>query len=204
VTVPVAVFASGRGSNFAALLRAQAHGSLGGGRIVLLCSDKPDCNAVAIAHAAEVAVIARTFAGCGGRENWEMLVRSELQRHGVRLIVLAGYMRLLGAELVRAYAGRIVNVHPSLLPRFPGLDAIGQALRAGVMETGVTVHYVDEGLDTGPVIWQERVPVAPGDTEASLAERIHETEHRLLPQVVAQLCSRMEGSDDASAGERIE
>ncbi|MCY0870235.1 MAG: formyltransferase family protein, partial [Firmicutes bacterium] len=102
------------------------------------------------------------------------------------------------------YAGRIVNVHPSLLPRFPGLDAIGQALRAGVEETGVTVHYVDEGLDTGPVICQERVPVAAADTEASLAERIHETEHRLLPQVVAQLCSHMEGSNDAGACQRIE
>jgi phosphoribosylglycinamide formyltransferase 1 len=110
-----------------------------------------------------------------------------LEEHGVELVVLAGYMQILSPPFLDRFPGRIVNVHPSLLPAFPGANAIDDALAAGVDTTGVTVHYVDEGVDTGPVIAQERVPVEPA---ATLEERIHAVEHRLLPSVVEELCAR--------------
>jgi phosphoribosylglycinamide formyltransferase-1 len=108
-----------------------------------------------------------------------------LEEHAVELVVLAGYMHLLTPPFLRRFPGRVVNVHPSLLPAFPGAHAIGDALAAGVETTGVTVHHVDEGLDTGHVIAQEEVPVEPRET---LEERIHAVEHRLLPKVVRDLC----------------
>jgi phosphoribosylglycinamide formyltransferase-1 len=108
-----------------------------------------------------------------------------LEEHGVELVVLAGYMHLLTRPFLDRFPGRIVNVHPSLLPAFPGAHAIRDALAAGVAETGVTVHRVDEGLDTGPVLAQEAVPLEPRE---SLEERIHAVEHRLLPKVVSELC----------------
>jgi len=110
-----------------------------------------------------------------------------LQEHGVRLVVCAGYMHLLTTGFLERFPDRVVNVHPSLLPQFPGARAIDDALAAGVETTGVTVHLVDEGLDTGPVVRQEPVPVEPRET---LVERIHAVEHRLLPEVVGELCAR--------------
>ncbi|MBK5230366.1 MAG: phosphoribosylglycinamide formyltransferase, partial [Thermoleophilia bacterium] len=112
-----------------------------------------------------------------------------LQADRVDLVVLAGYMQILSARLIDAFAGRIINVHPSLLPTFPGLRAIERALVAGVTETGVTVHHVDEGVDTGPVIAQQALAIEPGDTPESLAERIHAIEHRLLPSVIAEIAA---------------
>jgi len=111
---------------------------------------------------------------------------SWLEEHGVELVVLAGYMHLLTPPFLRRFPDRVVNVHPSLLPQFPGTHAIEDALSADIDVTGVTVHYVDEGIDTGPVIAQEVVPVEP---RATLAERIHAVEHRLLPEVVTRLCA---------------
>jgi phosphoribosylglycinamide formyltransferase-1 len=111
---------------------------------------------------------------------------SWLEEHGVELVVLAGYMHLLTPPFLRRFPDRVVNVHPSLLPRFPGTRPIDDALAAGVEVTGVTVHYVDEGVDTGAVIAQEEVPVEPSST---LVERIHAVEHRLLPEVVTRLCA---------------
>jgi phosphoribosylglycinamide formyltransferase 1 len=111
-------------------------------------------------------------------------IRGFLRGHGVELVVLAGYMRVLSPAFVAAYAGRILNVHPSLLPAFPGRDAIGDALRYGVRVSGVTVHFVDDGVDTGPVLLQEPVAVAYNDTPSALAERMHEVEHRLLGRAV--------------------
>ena len=108
-----------------------------------------------------------------------------LEEHGVELVVLAGYMHLLTKPFLDRFPGRIVNVHPSLLPEFPGAHAVDDAIAAGVAETGVTVHLVDEGLDTGPVLKQEALPVEPRDT---LLERLHAVEHRLLPEVVEDLC----------------
>ena len=108
-----------------------------------------------------------------------------LEEHGVELVVLAGYMHLLTEPFLRRFPERIVNVHPSLLPAFPGAHAIRDAIAAGADPTGVTVHYVDDGLDTGPVLAQERVPLEPS---ATLEERIHAVEHRLLPRIVRELC----------------
>ena len=110
-----------------------------------------------------------------------------LQEHGVRVVVCAGYMHMLTPPFLDRFPERIVNVHPSLLPEFPGARAIEDALEAGVATTGVTVHLVDEGLDSGPVVRQEPVPVEPRET---LVDRIHEVEHRLLPEVVRELCAR--------------
>ena len=188
--VRIAVFASGAGSNFRRLRECGEIGLLGSGRVALLVSDKPTCAAVAYAHATGVPTVAVTHKEAGGKDAWERLMAAALQEHRVSLVVLAGYMRILGPTLIEAYAGRMINLHPSLLPQFEGLNAIDQALDAGVSETGVTVHYVDAGLDTGPVIAQERVPIYPSDTHDELAGRIHLAEHDLLPRVVRELCAR--------------
>ena len=114
-----------------------------------------------------------------------------LEQHGVELVVLAGYMHLLTPGFLDRFPGRVLNVHPSLLPAFPGAHAVAEQLAAGVRESGCTVHLVDEGLDSGPILLQERVPVLDGDTEETLHERIKEVEHRLLPQAVEEmLCAR--------------
>ena len=115
---------------------------------------------------------------------------THLRDHQIDFIILAGYMRLIGDTLLNAYENKIVNIHPSLLPAFPGKDAIGQAYRAGVKVTGVTVHYVDAGMDTGPIIAQQAVEVAYGDTEDMIAEKIHKVEHVLYPKVIQELVSK--------------
>ena len=164
----IGVLASGEGTNLQALIDA-------GLPIVAVASDKPGARALARAGAAGIP--AGQFADEGSMADW-------LEDCGVRLIVLAGYMRLLSPAFLERF-DPIVNVHPSLLPAFPGMRAIERAVEAGVLETGVTVHLVDEGIDTGPVLRQEPVPVEPRST---LVERIHEVEHRLLPEVVRELC----------------
>ena len=122
------------------------------------------------------------------KAEYEREILDELHNHGVELIILAGYMRLIGSTLLGEYSHRIVNIHPSLLPAFPGKDAIGQAFKAEVKETGVTIHYVDEGMDTGPIIAQEAVPILNGDTKDNLQKRIQELEHDLYPKILHQLC----------------
>jgi phosphoribosylglycinamide formyltransferase-1 len=112
---------------------------------------------------------------------------SWLETQGISAVVCAGYMHLLTPTFLERFPGRVINVHPSLLPAFPGTQAIDDALAAGVAETGVTVHLVDEGLDTGPVIAQERVPIFDGDTRETLLERLHAVEHRILPEAVREL-----------------
>jgi phosphoribosylglycinamide formyltransferase 1 len=164
----IGVLASGEGTNLQALIDA-------GLPIVAVASDTPGARALERAGAAGIP--AEQFADEGSMADW-------LEDRGVRLVVLAGYMRLLSPAFLERF-DPIVNVHPSLLPAFPGLRAIERAVEAGVLETGVTVHLVDEGIDTGPVLRQEPVPVEPRST---LVERIHEVEHRLLPEVVRELC----------------
>jgi phosphoribosylglycinamide formyltransferase-1 len=143
----------------------------------------------ASARADAAGIPARVFSkdAYANREARDRELADWLQLRGVELVVLAGYMHLLTAAFLDRFPDRIVNVHPSLLPAFPGAHAIDDALRAGVDTTGVTIHYVDEGLDTGVVIRQESVAVEPRDT---LVERIHAVEHRLLPEVVQELCAR--------------
>lgn len=185
----IAVFASGQGSNFAALVQAQQEGKLGGGSIELLVSDKPEAPVAQRAEEAGIPALLLRPKDFAGRELYEAAIVAELQRRDIGLIVLAGYMRLISPVLLEPYAGRIINIHPSLLPAFAGKDAIGQALDYGVKLTGVTVHFVDGGMDTGPVIAQRSVEVKPGDTADSLVERIHQVEYGLYPEVVAALAA---------------
>ncbi|GIM45465.1 phosphoribosylglycinamide formyltransferase [Collibacillus ludicampi] len=180
----VAVFASGSGSNLQVLLDKAKNDELGGAVIELVVSDKPEAKAVERAKQAGVpclALVPKEFADKAAYE--ERIVR-ELKQREIDFIVLAGYMRLCGPILLEAYGGRIINLHPSLLPAFPGKDAIGQALAYGVKYTGVTVHFVDEGMDTGPIIAQEPVKIHDHETKEELTRRVQEVEHRLLPQVL--------------------
>jgi phosphoribosylglycinamide formyltransferase-1 len=181
-----AVFASGDGSNLQRFIDLTRAGNYPG-RLTLVVSDRPECRAVARATSAGIPVRARDPRAFPDKAAYERAILLALEAHGVRWLVLAGYMRLLGPTLLEPYRDHIVNVHPSLLPAFPGKDAIGQARRAGVMFTGVTVHYVDEGIDTGLPIAQARVAVRPDDTAEALAARIHAVEHGLYPAVVADV-----------------
>jgi phosphoribosylglycinamide formyltransferase-1 len=176
----IGVLASGRGTNLQALVDA-------GLPIAAVASNRKDAYAVERARAAGIP--AATFAlDCyTTRDERDLVMATWLEEHSVELVVLAGYMHLLTKPFLDRFPGRIVNVHPSLLPAFPGAHAIADALAAGVRTTGVTVHYVDEGLDSGPIIRQEAVPVEP---RATLEDRIHAVEHRLLPEVVRDLFVR--------------
>lgn len=184
----IAVFASGSGSNFQALVdAAKANGQ--SYEIVLLVCDKPGAYAIERAQQAEVPSLEISPKDFATKADYEKEILQKLQMSGVELIVLAGYMRLIGETLLSAYEGRIVNIHPSLLPSFPGKDAIGQAFQAKVKITGVTVHYVDEGMDTGPIIAQEAVKMEENETRESLEAKIHQVEHLLYPNVIQKLCS---------------
>lgn len=184
----VAVLASGRGSNFDALERfARRSGSPA--RIALVVCDRPGAEVVRKARAANLDVF---DLDCGTRKGpWAdsavAALLAALETARVEAICLAGFMRVLPAEVVRAYPGRILNIHPSLLPAFPGLHPQRRALRAGVKISGCTVHIVDEGVDTGPILAQAAVPVLPGDDESTLAARILEQEHRIYPEALAAL-----------------
>lgn len=180
----IAVFASGQGSNFAALVEAQRAGQLGEGSIELLVSDRPEAPVAQRAEAAGIPALLLRPKDFASRELYEAEIVAELKRRDIGLVVLAGYMRLISPVLLEPFAGRIINIHPSLLPAFAGKDAIGQALDYGVKLTGVTVHFVDGGMDTGPVIAQRSVTVEAGDTAESLAQRIHQIEYELYPEVV--------------------
>jgi phosphoribosylglycinamide formyltransferase-1 len=179
----IAVFASGSGSNFQAIVDAAAAGRLDA-QVVLLVCDKPDAPVIRRAEQAQVPTFVFRPKDYPGREAYEAEIVAKLQALGVDLVVLAGYMRLVTQTLLAPYAGRIINIHPSLLPSFPGVNSVGQALAYGVKVTGVTVHYVDSGLDSGPIILQQPVEVLDGDSEESLSGRIHALEHELYLQAI--------------------
>lgn len=186
---PIAIFASGAGTNFQAMLDASTDPAWPG-EIVCLVTDRPHCQAVRRAQAHGIRVVAARPQDFATKQHYEITILSALQAYHVEFIALCGYMRLIGPTLLSAYAGRIVNIHPSLLPAFPGRHAIADALAAGVAETGVTVHFVDEGMDTGPIIAQQAVSIQPGSTEADVLEQIHAVEHALYPAVLKQLLER--------------
>ena len=186
-----AVFASGHGSNLERFIE-ETRAPEDEARLALVVSDRPACRAVALARQAGVPVFAFDPRVYPDKAAFEREILRELRAHDVKWIILAGYMRLVGSTLLDPFRNRILNVHPSLLPDFPGKDAIGQALRAGASMTGVTVHYVDEGIDTGLAIAQTRIAIAPHDTLDTLAERIHAAEHRLYPAVALPLIRETE------------
>ncbi|MBY6038246.1 phosphoribosylglycinamide formyltransferase [Fictibacillus nanhaiensis] len=185
----IAVFASGSGSNFQAILDAVEEGLLQADIQLLVC-DKPGAKVIERARDHHIPIFTFVPNSFESKAHFEKEIVNELKRYHVEFIVLAGYMRLIGEVLLRDFEGRIVNIHPSYLPAFPGKDAIGQALQANVSETGVTVHFVDSGMDTGPIIEQVKIPVLPGDTRETLQERIQKAEHRLYPAIINKLLQK--------------
>jgi phosphoribosylglycinamide formyltransferase 1 len=184
--IKIAIFASGSGSNFQSIVDATRFGLLHA-EVGLLVCDKQNALVIDRAHREGIPVLVFDPKEYETKNGYEEVILKALNEHQVEFIVLAGYMRLLGSVLLNAFQSRIVNIHPSLLPAFPGKDAIGQAFKAGVKVTGVTVHYVDEGMDTGPIIAQSAVSVLNGDDRDSLQIRIQETEHTLYPTVLQEL-----------------
>ena len=176
----IGVLVSGEGTNLQALLDA-------GLPVVAVASNAPGVRALERAEAAGVAACAFPLADYGDRSARDSAMADWLVSHQVELVVCAGYMHLLRRTFLDRFAGRIVNTHSAPLPDFPGAHPIEDVLAAGIDETAATIHYVDEGVDTGPVITAERVPVRPGDTPATLRARVQEVEHRLLPRVVRDL-----------------
>lgn len=188
----VVILGSGRGSNAEAILLAQQAGRLGRARVVQILSDKPDAGILALgarfgvpAKFVDPAPFKTKLEGEG-----EMRFIAAVREAAPDLVVLAGFMRVLKPGFLNAFAGKIINLHPSLLPAFPGLDGIGQALRAGVAETGCTVHQVTLEVDSGQIIEQAKVPIVPGETLESLAAKVHAAEHLLLPSVIARLSNK--------------
>lgn len=179
----IAVLASGNGSNFEALAEAEARGALGGTIAVVLC-DIPGALVLDRARRRRVEALTPPAGRFRSKLEDERPWLEALLERRIDLVLLAGFMRRLHGTLLRPFAGRMLNIHPALLPAFPGLDAIGQAWRHGVAVTGCTVHLVDEGLDQGPILSQSAVDVRPGESLASLTERIHEAEHALYPFTV--------------------
>jgi phosphoribosylglycinamide formyltransferase 1 len=179
----VGVLASGRGSNFRALAEEAAAGRIPAS-VVVLVSDRAGAPALAVAREHRIEAVVVDPKQHPSREAHEKAVIAVLEERRVGLVCLAGYMRLLSAGFVAHFAGRLLNIHPSLLPAFPGLHPHRQALAHGVRVSGATVHFVDEGVDTGPVVLQAAVPVEPDDTEESLAARILLEEHRIYPEAV--------------------
>ena len=183
----IVVLASGTGSNLQAILD-RLHGREGV-EVVGAGSDKPDARALERAREARVETGVFPRDEFADREARDLAMGDWIEERGADLVVLAGYMQLLGAPFVARFRGRIVNVHPALLPDFPGLDAIGQALDAGVEVTGVTVHFVDEGVDTGPAILRREVAVPASGDRAALERAIHAAEHELYPEAIRMIAA---------------
>ena len=179
----IAVFCSGEGTNLQAILDATSTGRLRA-RVALIISDRPDARALARARRAGVAARCVRPADYPTRAAFERALIRACEARGARLICLAGFMRILSPVFVRRYRRRILNIHPALLPAFPGSHAVRDALRWGAKVTGVTVHLADERVDHGPIVLQEAVAIAPSDTEQTLLAKVHRVEHRLYPQAI--------------------
>lgn len=186
----IGVLASGRGSNFAALLQHQSENYFKNAWIECLISNRPSAPALELAREAEVPGYAVKPKDFDTAETYEADIVRLMDQHQVDMVLLAGYMKILGSTILKRYSGRIINIHPSLLPSFPGLNAQKQALEHGVRISGCTVHFVDGGLDSGPIIAQRAVPVLPCDTEDDLSARILVEEHELFPRCVKAITER--------------
>lgn len=183
MSVPVGILISGRGSNMASLLSAMARPGAAA-RPALVLSNRPDAGGLAHAEVAGVATAVVDHRAHPDRESFDRAVDARLRAAGVRLVACAGFMRIMTPVLTTAWAGAMLNIHPSLLPLFPGLDTHARALAAGVAIHGCTVHEVTQALDAGPILGQAAVAVAPDDTAGTLAARVLEQEHRLYPAVL--------------------
>jgi phosphoribosylglycinamide formyltransferase-1 len=183
MALAIGVLASGRGSNLQAIMDAIENGQLDA-KIAIVISDKKDAKALERAKAAKVKSLFINPKDFKSREDYEKNVVDALKEANVGLVVLAGYMLILGKPLLSAFKNKIINIHPALIPSFPGLHAQKQAVDFGVRVSGCTVHFVDESLDAGPIILQSAVPVLQNDSEGSLSERILKEEHRILPEAV--------------------
>ncbi|CQR47350.1 Phosphoribosylglycinamide formyltransferase [Paraliobacillus sp. PM-2] len=185
----IAVFASGTGSNYHAVYKAIQKKELTCD-LALLVSDQPTSKVIEKAKEHNTPYFAFQPKEYSSKDAFESEILDQLRIHKVDWIILAGYMRLIGPTLLQAYEGKILNIHPSLLPSFPGLDAIGQAFKAGVKITGVTIHYVDEGMDTGEIIAQEAVKVLKDMDEQSLQKKIQLVEHQLYPTIIQEVITQ--------------
>jgi phosphoribosylglycinamide formyltransferase-1 len=181
VVINIAVLASGSGTNLQALIDAPDLGA----EICVVVSDRPDAAALGRAEAAGIESRVVPWSEFDSRAEFTKAILGEMEQAGADGIALAGFMRVLSGELIAVYPNQVLNIHPSLLPAFPGANAVGQALDHGVKVTGVTVHFVDEKVDHGPIIAQRAVPVLPDDDLASLHARIQVEEHDLYPRVVS-------------------
>jgi len=177
----IGILISGRGSNMLSLASACRDGRIPAG-VRVVVSNRPGAPGLERAAGLGIETLVLPNGESRGREEHDRRLAAALRERGVSLVCLAGYMRLLSNDFVREFPSRIMNIHPALLPAFPGLHAQRQAIEAGVRHSGATVHFVDEGLDTGPIILQAVVPVLQDDTEATLSERILKEEHRLYPE----------------------
>ena len=179
----IAVFASGKGTNLQAIIDAVKQGKIKANLSLLVC-DRPDAYALMRAKEAGIKSLLVDRGNFKSREDFDRQILKNLEKEKIDLVVLAGFMRLLSAEFVRKYRNKILNIHPALLPSFKGTQGIKDALEYGVKITGVTVHFVDEELDHGPIILQAQVEVEDTDTEETLTEKIHKEEHRIYPQAI--------------------
>lgn len=182
----IAVLASGNGSNFEVIAQAVRDKEIPA-ELVLLFSDHHD--AYVLERGKKFGVPCESFElkEFSDKKSYEVALLALLKKYDVELVVLAGYMRIIGKDLLAEFPNRIVNIHPALLPNFPGLHGIKDAYEAGVKETGVTIHYVDSGVDTGPIIAQGKVQVSENDSLSDLETKIHQVEHQLYPQVLADI-----------------
>ena len=186
----IAILISGRGSNMVALADAVSDGAIPNAEIAVVISDKPNAAGLDKARERQIETLAIERRG-RSREEHDREIIAALKARKIDLVCLAGYMRILSSELIESYSGRILNIHPSLLPSFPGLDAQDQALKHGAKTSGCTVHYVDETLDGGPIIAQRQVPVRADDTVESLSNRILSEEHKLYAEAVNMALNRL-------------
>lgn len=179
----IAVFASGRGTNFSAIIRAAKKGIIKA-RIALLISDNPQAGAIARAKRAGVKVVVVKREDFSSRSEFEKEIIGRLKTEKIDLVVLAGFMRIVGPDLINTYKNRIINIHPALLPSFKGAHGIKDAFDYGVKLTGVTVHFVDEKMDHGPIILQAAVKITGEDALESLEAKIHKLEHKIYPEAI--------------------
>jgi len=185
------VLISGRGSNLKAIIDAIDRNELDAS-IAIVISNRADAAGLDHARAAGIETLVLSHRSYATREDYDGALVAELNRRGVALVCLAGFMRLLSPVFVDAFPNRILNIHPSLLPKYPGLHPQQQALDDGASESGATVHFVNKELDAGPIVLQRKVPVLPGDTEHTLADRILRVEHTLYPEAIAAVLDRGE------------